>query len=92
MGIVPHQIRGEIGLFQMTKMTSIRSLNCTACSPSILKALEDYGNDFILKICSNPLEIEKKSGLNLTDQFQTEELEIISWGNPGSPIAPSGSL
>ncbi|CAI2360708.1 unnamed protein product [Moneuplotes crassus] len=63
LGIIPHQIRGDMNDYRVTPMCGYSFDMCIACSPSILEQFKSDPEEFLLKACNSPGYLEDVSGI-----------------------------
>ena len=64
LGPTVHSIRGSISSFQISKPTTQRFTQCTACSKNVLEAFKENGFELLLKISKDAKYLEKLTGLD----------------------------
>jgi ubiquitin-like modifier-activating enzyme ATG7 len=64
LGILPQQIRGDLGTFATNCMYGTAFEKCTGCSQKIAEAYESDREGFILKVCNTPDYLENLTGLS----------------------------
>ncbi|XP_063934186.1 ubiquitin-like modifier-activating enzyme ATG7 isoform X3 [Zophobas morio] len=73
LGIVPHQIRGFLSLYNLLISRGEAFSNCVACSEKVLQAFRDNKEELLLKCCNDALYLEEITELAYTkeniDQF-----------------------
>lgn len=62
-GEVPHQIRGSLHNFQITKLQAPAFKNCSACSSNVIEHYQNEGWDFVKKCLNDPKYLEDVSEL-----------------------------
>ncbi|XP_065059146.1 ubiquitin-like modifier-activating enzyme ATG7 isoform X2 [Rhopilema esculentum] len=80
LGMVPHQIRAFMSRFQLLTPVSLAFNCCTACSDIVVKAYNENGFEFLLKVFNVPKYLEDCTGLTKL-QESTLETEIIEWSD-----------
>ena len=63
LGIIPHQVRGDMNDYRVTPMCGYAFEMCIACSPKILAEFQKDPEDFVLKACNKPGHLEDVSGI-----------------------------
>ena len=63
LGIVPHQLRGQLGQFRADPMVGHAYDKCTACSQTVMRAYADKGFEFLLSVFEDPKTLEQITGL-----------------------------
>lgn len=62
LGVVPHQVRGYVGHQQMMSLVGEAFRGCSACSPSVCKAVREEGVSFLLEALENADYLAQVSG------------------------------
>ena len=83
-GLVPHQIRGQLGSFSTIQLTGERYEQCTACSKVISDLFEKQGTEFLVKALSTPEYLENVTGLTKLKQ-ESENVEF-EWSGSDTDI------
>ncbi|GLJ38595.1 hypothetical protein SUGI_0786970 [Cryptomeria japonica] len=65
LGILPHEIRGDIANFSQTIIKGRAFDRCTACSERVVSEYRKTGMDFILKALNQPSYLEDLTGLTI---------------------------
>ena len=63
LGIIPHQIRGDMNDYRTTPMCGYAFDLCIACSPKILNEFQKDPEGFTLQACNKPGYLEDISGI-----------------------------
>ncbi|GLJ48709.1 hypothetical protein SUGI_1027260 [Cryptomeria japonica] len=63
LGILPHQIRGDIAKFSQVIFKGRAFNRCTACSETVVSEYRKRGMDFILEALNQPSYLEDLTGL-----------------------------
>jgi ubiquitin-like modifier-activating enzyme ATG7 len=63
LGILPQQIRGDLGTFATNCMYGTAFERCTGCSEKVEKAYVADRESFLLQVCNNPDYLENLTGL-----------------------------
>lgn len=63
LGLIPHQVRGDMNEFRITPMCGYAFDMCIACSDPILKEFQSDPVTFLLKACNTPGYLEDLSGI-----------------------------
>jgi ubiquitin-like modifier-activating enzyme ATG7 len=63
LGVIPHQLRGNLGMYGLNMLHGVAYSKCTACSPAVVDAYLKGGVEFILKCLNEPLYLEDLTGL-----------------------------
>ena len=63
LGILPHQIRGDMNDFRVTPMWGYAFDMCIACSPLILNEFKLNPAKFVIEACNKPNYLEDLSGI-----------------------------
>eukprot|EP01012_Entosiphon_sulcatum_P059401 TRINITY_DN8379_c0_g1_i1.p1 TRINITY_DN8379_c0_g1~~TRINITY_DN8379_c0_g1_i1.p1 ORF type:complete len:667 (+),score=121.07 TRINITY_DN8379_c0_g1_i1:47-2047(+) len=77
LGLVPHQIRGDVLNFEQSVLALPAFSKCTACSAPVQRAFEAEGFTFIEKVLNQPEFLEEITGWK-EEQHRTEEM-IAQW-------------
>lgn len=64
LGPTIHSIRGSISSFSISKPTTQRFSNCTACSQKVLEEFKESGFDLLLQTAKDNKYLEKLTGLD----------------------------
>ena len=72
LGIVPHQIRGQLSHFNNMVVTGHAYDRCTGCSLRILKHYQDRGFEFLLDVFNRPEHLEEVTGLKELKEQQID--------------------
>lgn len=76
LGILPHQIRGDIAHFSQMLIKGYASKRCIACAETIVAEYRDRGIDFVLEAINQPTYLEDLTGLtelmNLAKHFNLD--------------------
>jgi len=75
LGLIPHQIRGDISNYRYFLPHSEPFIHCTACSDIIINYYKKEGIEFLLKVFNNPDFLEEVSGLSEFHK-RTEDIDI----------------
>lgn len=63
LGVVPHQIRGFLSMFENRSITGQSYSSCSACSEKIVSAYREQGWDFVRRALNEKGYVEELSGL-----------------------------
>ena len=63
LGIIPHQIRGDMNEYRITPMCGYAFDMCIACSDPILDQFKQEPTKFLLQACNTPGYLEDLSGI-----------------------------
>lgn len=80
LGLVPHQIRGNIATFQNMLIKGQSYDCCSACSPKVVEAYRQDGFEFVKKALSDPDYIEELSGLAEVKR-KAMEFDVPEWSS-----------
>ncbi|KAH9309940.1 hypothetical protein KI387_037851 [Taxus chinensis] len=76
LGILPHQIRGDIAKFSQMIIKGRAFNRCTACSERVVSEYRERGVDFVLQAINQPSYLEDLTGLttlmDLADSFNLD--------------------
>lgn len=76
LGILPHQIRGDIAHFSQMLIKGYASKRCIACAETIVSEYRARGIDFVLEAINQPTYLEDLTGLtelmNLAKHFNLD--------------------
>jgi ubiquitin-like modifier-activating enzyme ATG7 len=75
LGLVPHQIRGQVDNFQQHLMYGRAYDKCIACSASVVEAYEKQGFDFVASVLNEPELLEELTGLKAVKEEVDKLLE-----------------
>ena len=64
LGPTVHSVRGSISNFHISKPTTSRFTNCTACSQSVLEEFAKSGFELLLQTAKDPKYLENLTGLD----------------------------
>ena len=82
LGTVPHQLRGYLSTWQTIQVKGKAYDCCAACSPSILRAYERDGWDFVRRAINEKGYVEEISGLAEVQRAAEEaerKMEMEEW-------------
>ena len=78
LGIIPHQIRGDMSEYKVTPMCGFSFNMCIACSPSILDEFRKDPEEFLLKACNKPGYLEDVSGITQKmAELNIDDIEVL---------------
>eukprot|EP00758_Cryptobia_borreli_P007054 Tbor_TRINITY_DN5239_c0_g2::TRINITY_DN5239_c0_g2_i1::g.16291::m.16291/K08337/ATG7; ubiquitin-like modifier-activating enzyme ATG7 len=77
LGIIPHQIRGNLTDYSMTPMYGQYYSKCTACSDAICNMYRNDGFEFVLRCLNEPTLMEEVTGLK-AERLEMEE-KYANW-------------
>eukprot|EP00455_Lapot_gusevi_P001285 TRINITY_DN10527_c0_g1_i3.p1 TRINITY_DN10527_c0_g1~~TRINITY_DN10527_c0_g1_i3.p1 ORF type:complete len:104 (-),score=16.30 TRINITY_DN10527_c0_g1_i3:192-503(-) len=64
LGVIPHQLRGNVYTYGLNTLYGRQYDKCTACSEAILKHVRGKeGYDFLIKCLNDPQLMEEVTGL-----------------------------
>ena len=75
LGIVPHQIRGNVSGYHLHTLYGQNYQKCTACSDAIVEAYRSRGYDFIIQCLNEPLYMEELTGLKADKEAMAKAYE-----------------
>ncbi|XVF25658.1 hypothetical protein REPUB_Repub13aG0232400 [Reevesia pubescens] len=77
LGILPHQIRGSLPLFQQMTLVGHSSNSCTACCSTVVSEYRKRGMQFILQAINHPTYLEDLTGL--TELMKSANSFQLDW-------------
>lgn len=80
LGILPQQIRGDLGTFGTNCMYGTAFDKCTGCSAMVAEGYQSDREGFLLKVCNNPDYLENLTGLAQMN-IEMADLDIQSYGS-----------
>ena len=63
LGIIPQQIRGDLGSFQNNCMYGTAFDKCSACSETVMEAYGEDSRSFMLRVCNEANFLEDLTGI-----------------------------
>ena len=80
LGILPQQIRGDLGTFGTNCLYGTAFERCTGCSATIADAYVADRESFMLKVCNTPDYLENLTGLTQMN-IEMQDFDIQSFGS-----------
>lgn len=77
LGVIPHQLRGNVYTYGLHTMYGRQYSKCTACSDIILQHVKDDGYDFIIQCLNKPDLMEEVTGLKA--DREAVEAKYANW-------------
>jgi ubiquitin-like modifier-activating enzyme ATG7 len=78
MGLVPHQIRGQLALWKNVLVEAPAFEQCTGCSSAVVNEYRKEGFAMLLRAFNEPKYLEEVTGL---DRLQRESEEMMQGGD-----------
>lgn len=78
LGILPQQIRGDLGNFSSNVLYGEAFERCIACAKEVVEGFKNDRKGFLLKACSQPDFLEELTGITkMMDDVNLDDIEDI---------------
>ncbi|KAK4684304.1 ubiquitin-like modifier-activating enzyme ATG7, partial [Tremellales sp. Uapishka_1] len=86
LGLVPHQLRGQLSQWKTLLIEGAAYEKCTACSNTVIEAYRSGGFELLLRVFNENDFLEKLTGLDKLHEESEALMESLDWeeGSEGS--------
>lgn len=89
LGLIPHQVRGDMNDYRVTPMCGYAFDMCIACSPPIINEFKKDPSTFVIAACNTPGYLEDLSGITKKmSEINFDDIEAFDEFDLGSDEEP----
>uniref|UniRef100_A0A0G4F3B7 Autophagy-related protein 7 n=1 Tax=Chromera velia CCMP2878 TaxID=1169474 RepID=A0A0G4F3B7_9ALVE len=78
LGAAPQAIRGFLNDFRLSPQQTDPFEHCIGCSDGVVKAVQEEGDEFLLRVLRDPVELERVSGLSEFKEREARRAEAMA--------------